>query len=74
MSDDEEPTTLGEAFPWLVAQYEDADVERPFAARCPNDPAHAVVESDWWDDPPENGGACIGVRVRCTECGWSEDR
>lgn len=27
---------------------------------------------DWWDDPPEDGGAIIGYKLRCTRCDWSE--
>lgn len=31
-----------------------------------------VWVSGWWDDLPENGGACIGMRLACGDCGWSD--
>lgn len=32
-----------------------------------------VLVGDWWDDPPEDGGAIIGTRLRCESCEWGED-
>lgn len=29
-------------------------------------------EADWWDDPPEMGGACIGAMYECGDCGYRE--
>lgn len=33
-------------------------------------------EGGWWDDHPDNGGACIGTQWRCTRegegCDWAD--
>jgi len=40
--------------------------------RCP-DCGSPAEEGNWWDDHPDNGGACIGSIWRCTrECGWAD--
>ena len=46
---------------------------RPFDKPCPECGA-PVILSDWWDDPEEYGGACIGVSLDCTQCDWDETR
>jgi hypothetical protein len=41
--------------------------------KCPE--CGAPIESGrWYDDHPDNGGACIGSRERCTneDCDWGE--
>jgi hypothetical protein len=38
---------------------------------CP-DCGAPTEQADWWDDAPENGGAAIGYRLRCTKCDWEE--
>ena len=44
---------------------------------CPECGGEAEI-GDWWDDPPELGGACIGILRRCVEdnpssrCDWFE--
>jgi len=31
-------------------------------------------QAEWWDDPPEIGGANIGWRYKCGTCGHYEER
>jgi DNA-directed RNA polymerase subunit RPC12/RpoP len=31
-----------------------------------------IWQAPWWDDLPENGGACIGTHYRCGNCGYSD--
>ena len=38
---------------------------------CPECGSSTLV-GDWWDDSPENGGACIGDLRKCTSCDWFE--
>lgn len=45
----------------------------PDDALCPECGAATLI-GDWWDDTPENGGACIGTLHKCTRCDWFESR
>lgn len=40
---------------------------------CPQCGAATMV-GDWWDDPPELGGGCIGTLHKCTQCDWFDRR
>lgn len=46
---------------------------RPDDRPCPRCGKPTEI-GDWWDDPPEQGGACIGTLHRCTACDWSDSR
>lgn len=31
-----------------------------------------LIETPWFDDPTEVGGACIGTLLDCPNCGWHD--
>lgn len=39
---------------------------------CPQCKNVTMWVSSWWDDPVENGGACIGEIYTCGNCGHFE--
>jgi hypothetical protein len=50
--------------------WEDSDWD-PCDKVCP-DCGKLVWEATWFDDPPELGGAAIGTKWECGDCGWSD--
>lgn len=40
---------------------------------CPRCGAPTLI-GNWWDDPPELGGECIGTLHTCTRCDWFDSR
>lgn len=58
---------------WSLCKAEEKPQELvdPSRTVCPKCSAQ-VKRSPWWDDPPHLGGACIGYRLECTFCGWSD--
>ena len=50
--------------------WEDMDWQ-PSDRTCP-ECGRRVWEAPWTDDPPEIGGACIGTKYECGDCGWTD--
>jgi len=48
---------------------------RESSESCPDCGCKTLI-GDWWDDPPEQGGGCIGTQHKCTndDCGWWDQR
>ena len=46
-------------------RYNEADADDP----CPKCGGPCIIY-DWWDDPPEDGGACLEIVRECTVCDW----
>ena len=65
MSDNENRSAYPDDVPnsWSDEAWEESCME------C-EDCKKLVWEARWYDDPPRFGGACIGVKYECGDCGW----
>ena len=48
---------------WSNDEWEESD------RQC-DDCKKLAWEAHWYDDPPSQGGACIGMKYECGDCGW----
>lgn len=61
-TDEDEDLTMEDLTDW-----------QPDDGKCPKCSAPTLI-GNWFDDHPDNGGACIGTLHMCTQCDYFESR